>query len=431
MPESRDVANPRPVAVEIIRRLTDAGHVAYLAGGCVRDTLLSITPKDYDIATDAPPHRVRELFRGARFVGEAFGVALVKRRGIQVEVATFRTDAGYSDGRRPDAVTFTDAEHDAHRRDFTINGLFATPRELLDDNAQEDRIIDFVGGIDDLRAGVIRAIGDPDRRFGEDYLRMLRAVRFTARFGFRLNPVTADAIARHAPNLAAISRERIGTEIEAMLMGHQPWLALDLLRKTQLDEAIFSKSFNSTNIRGLSAPSNKATFPTRLAAWITGLTPAVTPQAARQALCLSNESHDALVGTLRDADILDRWEHLSTAQQKRLLADPYAFQAMLLRKAQRRGDPWFDNMQLAITRLENDGIGISPPPLLTGTDLIAAGLPPGPRFKPLLDAAYDAQLDGRVRDKPAALKWVMQPPPSKQQPHTEPRRRRRATDEHK
>src|SRR5947209_8570545 len=201
----------REDALAVVRRLREAGHVAYFAGGCVRDLLLGKEPKDYDVATDAPPQRVRALFSNTQAVGAAFGVILVRHRRSQVEVATFRSDGTYLDGRRPEAVRFTTAAEDAQRRDFTINGLFLDP--------VADQVIDFVGGREDLKAGVIRAIGEPSARFGEDHLRMLRALRFAARFGFQIEPRTQDAIRRHAPQLVRISPERIAEELRFTLPG--------------------------------------------------------------------------------------------------------------------------------------------------------------------------------------------------------------------
>src|SRR5690606_33461140 len=164
------MADLREFATGIVRRLRDAGHVAYFAGGCVRDELLGLTPKDYDVATDAPPAIVRKLFHNTQAVGAAFGVVLVRIGTSQIEVATFRTDGKYEDGRRPESVQFTTAEEDAKRRDFTINGMFLDPLT--------GQVIDYVGGQTDLTAKVLRAIGKPDERFAEDHLRMLRAVRF-------------------------------------------------------------------------------------------------------------------------------------------------------------------------------------------------------------------------------------------------------------
>ncbi|HMB96217.1 MAG TPA: 16S rRNA (guanine(966)-N(2))-methyltransferase RsmD, partial [Tepidisphaeraceae bacterium] len=213
-PRMNQSANSTPLgnredALAIVQQLREAGHIAYFAGGCVRDELLGIKPEDYDIATDAPPPRVRELFKNTQAVGAAFGVILVRHRGSIIEVATFRTDDAYHDGRRPSQVHFTNAEQDAKRRDFTINGIFLDPIE--------NKVIDFVGGHEDLKAKRLRAIGEPDHRFEEDHLRLLRAVRFAARFDFAIEPATAAAIAKHAPHLKRISPERIADELRRML----------------------------------------------------------------------------------------------------------------------------------------------------------------------------------------------------------------------
>src|SRR4051794_4528637 len=177
----------REDAEVVLRKLRENGHVAYYAGGCVRDLLLGLEPKDWDVATDAPPPRVRQLFPRTQAVGAKFGVILVRENQSVVEVATFRTDGSYKDGRHPTQVQFTTPEQDAQRRDFTINGLFLDPLD-------HDRVIDFVGGQDDLKHKILCAIGEPSHRFEEDHLRMLRAVRFAARFGLRIDPATFDAI---------------------------------------------------------------------------------------------------------------------------------------------------------------------------------------------------------------------------------------------
>jgi hypothetical protein len=196
-------------ALFIVEQLRNAGFSALLAGGCVRDMLLSREPKDYDVATDATPDQVAARFPRARRVGAKFGVMLVRKFGHDIEVATFRTDGTYSDGRRPDDVTFGTAEQDARRRDFTINGLFYDPIERL--------VIDYVDGRKDLQAGIVRTIGDPNDRFAEDHLRMLRAIRFAALLIFDIEPATFDAIRQLAPHLRVISPERIWMELNLML----------------------------------------------------------------------------------------------------------------------------------------------------------------------------------------------------------------------
>ena len=181
-------------AVAVVRRLAEAGHVALLAGGCVRDLLLGRPPQDYDVATDAPPERVQKLFRATRHVGAQFGVVLVRSQQRWIEVATFRVDGPYPDGRHPARVTFSTPREDARRRDFTVNGMFCNPLERT--------VIDYVGGRADLQARLIRAIGEPTDRFDEDHLRLLRAVRFAARLEFELEPLTLAAIRENAAKLS-------------------------------------------------------------------------------------------------------------------------------------------------------------------------------------------------------------------------------------
>ncbi|MEM1423575.1 MAG: CCA tRNA nucleotidyltransferase, partial [Planctomycetota bacterium] len=205
----------RDSAVRIVRTLAGAGHAAYFAGGCVRDELLGSEPKDYDVATDATPDEVEAAFRNTKPVGKSFGVILVRDGSSVTEVATFREEGAYTDKRRPDEVRFADAEADAHRRDFTINALFLDPLDTRDD--QRGRVIDFVGGLEDLERGVVRAVGDPAERLAEDHLRALRAVRFAARFAFPIEERTADAIRAHASALEGVSRERIGDELRRIL----------------------------------------------------------------------------------------------------------------------------------------------------------------------------------------------------------------------
>ncbi len=230
----------RDDALTVIRRLRDAGHVALLAGGCVRDELLGLVPKDYDVATDAVPERVREVFghRLTQPVGAAFGVILVRQNRSQMEVATFRVDGSYSDGRRPDGVRFTNAKEDAERRDFTINGLFRDPFAREDD-PDDDGIIDHVGGRRDLRAGILRCIGDPLRRFGEDYLRLLRAVRFAARFNLNIEPQTWHALCDNAFRITGVAAERVGDEVRRMLVAPTRGRAWTLLWDAGLMGPIF------------------------------------------------------------------------------------------------------------------------------------------------------------------------------------------------
>src|SRR5713101_2455572 len=202
--------NPKELAEKICGVLRDAGHQAYLVGGCVRDLVLGREPADYDVATDALPERVQQLFPDSIAVGAQFGVIIVAEGSVQVEVATFRSDVGYSDGRHPDRVTYARSpEEDIRRRDFTINGLLLDPRT--------GEVLDFVGGRDDLRAGLLRAIGEPGLRFREDKLRMVRAVRFAARLDYAIEPATLAALRRLAPQVTQVSAERLRDELTKLL----------------------------------------------------------------------------------------------------------------------------------------------------------------------------------------------------------------------
>ena len=227
-------------ACHIVRALKGAGHEAVLAGGCVRDRLLGIVPKDYDVATSATPEQVKAVFPGSKGVGEAFAVVLVRHEEVVTEVATFRKDGPYADGRRPDYVELDGAtmEEDAARRDFTINGLFEDP-----DGEEASKVIDFHDGVADLKKHrCVRAIGDPAARIAEDRLRMLRAVRFAARFGFHIEAATKQAIVKHAPELGAVSRERVGGEV-VMMLGHQARAqAAGMLQELGLDVAILGSA---------------------------------------------------------------------------------------------------------------------------------------------------------------------------------------------
>ncbi len=406
----------RAAAEKIVGVLHDAGHVAYLAGGCVRDMLLGMAAKDYDVATDAPPPRIAELFHNTRHVGEAFGVMLVRLMRCEIEVATFRAESGYSDGRRPDHVHFTDAEHDARRRDFTINGLFYDPRE--------DRVVDYVDGRADLQRGVVRAIGDPDARLGEDYLRMLRAVRFAARLGFVIDPPTRAAIERHAPRLGFISRERIGMEMRLIVTGPNAADGVELLQALALDAPAFDGPHvrpDIATLRRLDQPGVALALTAVLIDRHIDREAARDPAAAldrvkavrlvrqwRSALALSNDERDrmaALLGGLRE---LFDWNALTVARKKRTLARPQWQELSALFEAFTAvyglGTHRVDLADVPPLQAE----GVAPRPLIGGDDLVAAGFAPGPMFKRVLDAVYDAQLEHRVTDRGSALALAQQ-----------------------
>lgn len=393
----------------IVRLLVEKGHTAYFAGGCVRDRIMGRMPQDYDVATDAPPEKVREIFRVTRAVGQAFGVIMVRMNGVWVEVATFRTEWGYNDHRHPDHVIFSDAEHDARRRDFTINGLFYDPLK--------DQVIDYVGGRLDIAAGVIRAIGDPRKRFEEDYLRMLRAVRFSSRYEFLVEAETAAAIRERAGNLTAISRERIGAEVQMMLEHPKRAAAMELLAELGLD----APTLGETTIArpcAVMAGLKKQTDPrAALAAW--ALDRHVRPDGSdlpalkavqlarrwRESIVLSNEHHQGLEDLLRGLRQTMQWAELSKARKKRLLSKPnWPLLAELCDAAVSAWNIPREYAESEIAELRTEGV--DPTPLITGDDLTAGGFAPGPRFKTALDLTYDAQLEGRIHTKKEAMEMA-------------------------
>lgn len=410
-------SSKRQAAERIVQRLHAAGHVAYFAGGCVRDHIMGREPTDYDVATDAPPQRVLELFRRSRKVGQAFGVVMVCAEGAWVEVATFRTEWGYSDHRHPDHVQFSDAQHDALRRDFTINGLFYDPAS--------DQVIDYVGGQEDIRHRVVRAIGDPRQRFGEDYLRMLRAVRFAAKLSFTIDPATAQAIREHAAELRGISRERIGQEVRMMFEHPSRGRAARLMEGLRLDGPALQEPHVDREPLALEGLEQEADFASALAAWaidrhiephrpsnvrelmiaLSRLKAVAVTQKWREALVLSNEETQAMADALRTLPAAIDWPSLTIAQRKRLLARlDWPRIRRLLNAAQRL----LPEGSLSLAKLDAEaralaGDGVAPSPLITGDDLIAAGFEPGPRFRGVLDRVYDAQLEGAVTTRQGAV----------------------------
>jgi len=409
--EEQDHSQPnlddlRAAAVTVVRDLVEAGHVAYFAGGCVRDRLLGLQPADYDVATSARPEQVKSAFRRVREVGVAFGVMLVRVRSHEIQVATFRTDGVYSDGRHPDTVTFSDAQHDASRRDFTINGLFEDPLQ--------DRIIDFVGGRTDLDARILRAIGDAEARLREDRLRMLRAVRFAAKFAFAIEPDTAEAIRRGAAELQGVSRERIGQEVKKMLCDGNRAVAAWEMQYLGLDMPVLMEPNRLTAPTRVGRLPEDAPYSTALAAWLLDRHDPATQAANdqppvdldevaerwRRSLLLSNEEVDAFRTALNIYRTLwAGWGHLGVARQKRLAAST-GFQGglMLLQATDRQA---FVDVRRRVLDLSESGL--APTSLIDGEDLISLGLRPGPVFSRVLEGVYDAQLEGSIETRDQAL----------------------------
>jgi len=391
-------------ALLVLERLRASGHRALLAGGCVRDMLLEQPPKDYDIATSAKPEQVTAIFPGARHVGAKFGVVLVRRLHHDIEVATFRSDGSYSDGRRPDSVAFGTELEDARRRDFTINGLFYDPIE--------QRVIDHVGGGDDLSAKLLRTIGDPDLRFAEDHLRMLRAVRLASRLGFTIDPATAESIRRHAAELRAISAERIWMELERMLTAPTRAVAWTHLRSLGLRMYLASSWLGDgakdekIGRRLAELPSGTVSASLALSVALCDETPDSAVAIGRE-LRLSNRLNDDVRWFIRSLPSAARATELELAEVKELMAhSEWENLLELLRVVEitstTKGAA-FTAIQDRARAIPHDEI--SPAPFLCGEDALAMGVPPGPRIGEILSAVYRAQrnLEIRTRDEAAAL----------------------------
>jgi poly(A) polymerase len=406
----------REFAVEVVRRLQEAGFRALWAGGCVRDFLMGRVPKDYDVATDARPESVREIFSRRRTleIGASFGVIVVvgTKKSGNVEVATFRTEGPYADGRRPDHVAYSSPEEDAQRRDFTINGMFYDPLA--------EKVFDYVGGETDLAAGVIRAIGNPADRMSEDKLRLLRAVRFAASLEFELETGTAAAVRALAAEIRVVSAERITQELRKMLVDVHRRRAMELVKELALLGEIIPelipaiRTNDGTNAEWMHALRrlqllNEPGFELAAAAVLLSL-PDRESQA--YAICkrlrMSNNELEAIGWMLQHlADVVGS-KTKSLAELKRLLVHPSASDLLELARADTlAGDRDLSpimHCEELLRRTPREQL--DPPPLVSGADLIAMGLAPGKLFREILDAVRDAQLNEELLTKDAALKFV-------------------------
>lgn len=390
----------RQAAIKIIRRLRDSGFQALLAGGCVRDMLLDRRASDYDVATDAQPADVIKLFKRTLEVGAKFGVVIVLIEGAQVEVATFRTETGYADGRHPAAVKFTQACEDAGRRDFTVNAMFYDPLKK--------EVIDYVGGREDIGKRSIRTVGDPVQRFGEDYLRMLRAVRFSAQLGFAIEPRTWSAVCSKAKNIVKISGERIAMELEGTLICPSRSAGASLLFESGLADAIFL-GFGDEQVRlavgVLGKLRKKIDFALALAAFFVGFrTESALEKLAVLKLSRNQNKHIKFLLTNRDK-LLD--EKMSLAELKMILAEPY-FEDLYelqkaIQKASRRSITALIKLKRRIKALGD--VELRPKPLLDGYDLIRLGAVAGPALGQLAQEMYVAQLEGNLQTKEQAEQW--------------------------
>ncbi|HVN64823.1 MAG TPA: CCA tRNA nucleotidyltransferase [Candidatus Binataceae bacterium] len=425
-------------AREIVRKLTEAGFRAYFAGGCVRDRILGVEPKDYDVATDARPEVVQSMFEHTVAVGAKFGVIAVVIGEDLFEVATFRADAPYVDGRRPSAVRFGTIEEDAIRRDFTIGGMYYDP--------VADRLIDLVGGVRDLRAGIVRAIGNPYDRFDEDHLRILRGARFAARLNFAIDPATWAAMKRAAPLITAIAAERIGEELVMLMTEGGAVRGMDLMMESGLLQVLMPEVVEMV---GCAQPENF--HPEGDVYTHTRMAVAMLPEGVSETVAFGILFHDVAkprcrgigeggkitfyghtdMGAVMAAEILARLKRSRAVQERvaylvkdhlRLCMAPRMRMATLKRMIAEDGfdelmqvafmDAFASSSDLSFWHFCRNAMRtmsaaeIRPPRLIGGEDLKALGFAPGPRFKTILKDVEDRQLDGDLSSREAALDYV-------------------------
>ncbi len=393
----------RQAAIHVVKILRQNGFEALLAGGCVRDMLMGRRAKDYDVATNARPNEVRKLFRRTLKVGVKFGVVIVLIRRIHVEVATFRSEADYKDGRHPGSVEFTNAQEDASRRDFTINGMFFDPIE--------NKVIDYVDGQKDLKRGVIRTIGKAEHRFGEDHLRMLRAIRFSTRFDFAIEPATFAAICKHAAAIKKMSGERIAMELEDILVSPNRSAGVSMLIESGLSEQIFG-GFAGQEAK--LAAAVMAELPKRIdfALGLAGLFVGFeTPFAVEKLkiLRLSRKHAKDVKYLLCNRGKLSN-KDMSLAELKQFLVEPYFEDLYSLEKAiQKAAGDGGGLAALKALRRRIDDLGdveLRPKPLLNGHNLSRLGAESGPELGLLAKEMYIAQLEGELETVEDAEKWV-------------------------
>jgi tRNA nucleotidyltransferase/poly(A) polymerase len=427
------------VATSVVRRLRERGHIAYFAGGCVRDALLGFSPKDIDIATDAHPEQVQQIFTRTVPVGAKFGVIRVLENEREFEVATFRSDGAYLDGRRPETVSFSSAEEDARRRDFTINGMFYDPIA--------DTVVDYVGGREDLERRVIRAIGAAQLRFGEDRLRLLRAVRFAAVLNFEIEGKTWNALREEAKEIHAVSPERIRDELIKILADARRLRGFDLLDTSGLLEQILPEV---SALKGCQQPPQfhpegdvfvhtrrmleflPADAPALLALMVLlhdiGKPPTQTCDPAEgrirfnghdevgasmsvavmERLRFSTDEIETVAGAVRSHMMFKDVPKMRPAKLRRFMArDNFPLELELHRVDCLSSHGDLENFEFLLQKeKEFQNEPLIPPPLVNGHDLISLGLSPGPRFGEILEKVQTAQLEGEIRSREEALALV-------------------------
>lgn len=427
-------------ARQIAAELKNAGHLAYFAGGCVRDQLRGLKPKDFDIATDATPEAVQKLFRRTYAVGEHFGVIKVLEGGFEFDVATFRSDEAYVDGRRPQSVRFTSPQEDAQRRDFTINGLFFDP--------VENKMIDYVDGVTDFNNHILRAIGDPVQRFAEDRLRMLRAIRFACTLDFAIEPATWSALCAAASEITEISAERIREELVRIFTSAQRLKGFDLLDQSGLLRILLPeleackgceqpKEFHpegdvfvhtrlllshlstdtpvstvlafSVLLHDIGKPPCFAVDPTgRIRFNGHEYVGAEMAKKVMERLRFSRAETDAVVEAVRHHMAFKDVQQMRVSTLKRFLSrDGFDDELELHRVDCSSSHGMLDNYHFLIAKREEFAHEpLIPKPLVTGNDLIALGFKPGPQFKEILEGVQTRQLEGTIHDSAEALEWI-------------------------
>jgi poly(A) polymerase len=436
--KERALSPMEETAREIAARLRREGHIAYFAGGCVRDIVRSATPKDFDIATDAKPETVQQLFPRTYAVGAHFGVIIVLENDFQFEVATFRSDEAYIDGRHPSAVHFSSPEEDARRRDFTINGMFYDP--------VSEKVIDFVGGRADIDAKLVRAIGDPAQRFAEDRLRMLRAVRFATVLDYTIDKQTWDALVASATAINEISAERIRDELVRIFLSPNRTRGWDLLDSSGLMRAILPELdrmkgvlqpeqfhpegdvFEHTRLMLQFLPE-KVSVPLVFAVLLHDVAKPVTAtvdetgrirfsghdragaemaEEIMRRLRFSGAEIEDTVEMVRQHMVFKDVPKMREARLKRFMARPTFDEELELHRVDCEGSHrMLDNYEFLLRKREEfANEPIIPPPLVRGDDLIALGLKPGPKFGEILEEVETRQLEGNLRTREEALEWV-------------------------
>jgi poly(A) polymerase len=426
------------IAREVARRLREHGHVAYFAGGCVRDMVRGLPAKDFDIATDATPDIVQKIFPRTFAVGAHFGVVVVVESELNFEVATFRSDGAYLDHRHPTDVRFSSPEEDAKRRDFTINGMFFDP--------EKDEVIDFVGGRADIEAKIIRAIGNASQRFEEDRLRMLRAIRFAVELDYKIDSETWKALVDSAASINEISAERIRDEVVKIFLSANRVRGWDLMDESGLMRVVLPELdamkgclqpeqfhpegdvFQHTRLM-LEMLPEKVSVPLVLAVLLHDVAKPVTAtvdetgrirfnehdrigatmtEAIMERLRFSRAEIDAAVEMVRQHMVFKDVPNMRVAKLKRFMARPTFEEELELHRVDcASSHRMMDNYEFLLRKREEfANEPIIPPPLVRGDDLIALGMKPGPKFGEILEAVETRQLEGALKDRQEAIDWV-------------------------